>query len=473
MLEITQLHDYQKKAVNYQCDKKNTALWLDMGLGKTIITLTSIRHLIDTGFLSGVIIVGPVRVVRAVWRQEAAKWRHTKDMSFSMMVGTPDQRTRALMRKADIHLINYENLGWLADTIKTYFTDQGAPAPFQGIVFDELSLMKNSTTIRVKSYLKIEDSFKWTTGLTGTPAGNGLGNLHGQYLVLDKGQRLGRYKTQFETNFMTKGRYNQLKPLPSTKERILALVKDMTLSMSAEDYNPLPDILVNDIWIDFSPKDRLLYDKMERDFLIEIEDTTVELVNHMSLMNKCFQFSNGAIYVNPETREWKKVHDAKLDALESIIEEAQGRPVLCSYAYVSDAERIMNKFKKLRPVNMTDCKTDATIEDAKHRWKTGDCPLMLGQAGSMGHGLDGLQYSGNIIVWFGLNWSLDLYMQMNARIRRQGQAESVICHRILTKDTFDEIQCDRLEGKDKVQKDLRYSVSEYAKRKYKGGINGQ
>jgi SNF2 family DNA or RNA helicase len=133
----------------------------------------------------------------------------------------------------------------------------------------------------------------------------------------------------------------------------------------------------------------------------------------------------------------------------------------------------MDKFKKLRPVNMTDCKTDATIEDAKHRWKVGDCPLMLGQAGSMGHGLDGLQYSGNIIVWFGLNWSLDLYMQMNARIRRQGQAESVICHRILTKDTFDEVQCDRLEGKDKVQKDLRYSVSEYAKRKYKGGINGQ
>lgn len=470
MLEVSQLHDYQKRAVDYQCSMKNTALWLDMGLGKTVITLTSILHLSKIGFLSGVVIVGPVQVIHSVWRQESAKWRHTKDMTFSVMTGTPDQRTRALLRKADIYLINYENLGWLADMIKTYFTDRGVPAPFNGIVFDELSMMKNSSTRRVKSFLKIENCFRWTTGLTGTPAGNGFGNLHGQYLVLDKGKRLGRYKTQFDTNFMAKGRYNQLTTLPSTEKRVLGLIKDMTLSMSAEDYNPLPDVITNDIWIDLSPKDRLLYDKMEREFLIEVDDDTVELVNHMALMNKCFQFSNGAIYVNPETREWKKIHDSKLDALGRIIEEAQGKPVLCSYSFRSDADRIMNKFKKLRPVNMTDCKTSASIEDAKHRWSTGDCPLMLGQAASMGHGLDGLQYSGNIIVWFGLTWSLDLYMQMNARLRRQGQSESLICHRILTKDTFDEIQSDRLEGKDKVQKDLRLSIGEYTKRKYKDGV---
>ena len=470
MLEITDLHEYQKRAINYQCARNNTALWLDMGLGKTIVTLTTIRHLIDVGFLGGIVIVGPVRVIQAVWRQEAAKWRHTEDISFSMMIGTPDQRVRALMRKADIHLINYENLGWFADTIKTYFVDQGIPVPFDGIVFDELSLMKNSTTQRVRSYLRTENCFKWTTGLTGTPVGNGYGNLHGQYLVLDKGVRLGRYKVQFNTNFMTRGRFNQHTLMPGSKERIMSLIGDMTLSMSAEDYNPLPDIITNDIWVDFSPKDRIRYDNMERDSLIEFENSTLELANHMAIMNKCFQFSNGAVYTNPETQEWVKIHDSKLEVLESIITEAQGRPVLCAYAYQSDADRIMQRFKKLRPINMTECKTDAYISDALNRWKTGDCPLMIGHPGSMGYGFNGLQDSGSIIVWFGLTWSLDHYMQMSARIRRQGQKEPVICHRILTKDTFDEIQMDRIEGKHELQKDLRVSIEDYIKNKYNDSV---
>ena len=201
MLTPDLLHDYQKKAVNFQCTHPNSMLWLDMGLGKTVITLTSLSHLIKTGFLRGVIIVAPIRVIRLVWKQEAAKWQHTKGLTFSMVAGTKDQRTRALLRPADIYLINYENLGWLAETLQTYFVKKDRPMPFNGIVWDEISKMKNSSTNRVKAFRKIADKFDWTTGLTGTPASNGYKDLHGQFLVVDKGVRLGTSKTAFRTRF--------------------------------------------------------------------------------------------------------------------------------------------------------------------------------------------------------------------------------------------------------------------------------
>jgi SNF2 family DNA or RNA helicase len=201
MLTPNLLHDYQKKAVNFQSTHPNSMLWLDMGLGKTVITLTSLSHLLSTGFLRGVIIVAPIRVIRLVWKQEAAKWQHTKGLTFSMVAGTKDQRTRALLRPANIYLINYENLGWLAETLQTYFVKKDRPMPFNGIVWDEISKMKNSSTNRVKAFRKIADKFDWTTGLTGTPASNGYKDLHGQFLVVDKGVRLGTSKTAFRTRF--------------------------------------------------------------------------------------------------------------------------------------------------------------------------------------------------------------------------------------------------------------------------------
>lgn len=466
MLTPNLLHDYQKRAVNHQCTRPHSMLWLDMGLGKTIVTLTSIAHLIGTGFLRGVVIVAPIRVIRLVWRQEAAKWEHTKHLRFSMMTGTRDQRTRALLRPADIWLINYENLGWMAEVLDTYFVSKGKPMPFNGVVWDEISKMKNSTTNRVKAVRKVLPAFDWTTGLTGTPASNGYKDLHGQFLVVDKGQRLGVSKTAFKTRFYKKaGPYKEV-PYPDTEETIKNLIGDITLEMSAEDYNKLPDLIVNDVEVEMPTEVRAKYEQMEREFFTVLDSgKELEVFNSAALTNKCLQFSNGAVYPVAGMPLWEPVHDAKLDALEEIIDEAQGSPVLCAYAYRSDAERIMQRFKSLDPINLTECKSEGSLTAAMARWKSGQCALMIGHPASMGHGIDGLQHAGRTLVWFGLNWSLDLYDQFNARVRRQGQGASVVCHRILCRDTLDQAQAIALNEKATTQAGLRAAVKQYRKQR--------
>ena len=462
MLTPDLLHDYQKRAVNFQCSSPTTMLWLDMGLGKTPITLTSIAHLLACSFLRGVVIVAPIRVIRLVWRQEALKWQHTKHLTFSMLTGTKDQRTRALLRPANIYLVNYENLGWLAETLQTYFISKQRPLPFDGVVWDEISKCKNSTTERVKATRKILPHFKWATGLTGTPASNGYQDLHGQYLVVDKGQRLGTSKTAFKSRFYRKvGPHKEL-PYEGAENEIKQLIGDITLEMSAEDYNKLPDLVVNDINIEMPSELRTMYDRMEKEFFILLDSgKEVEMFNQAALTNKCLQFANGAMYPVAGMPLWEPIHDLKLDALEEIIDEAQGQQVLCSYGYRSDAERIMKKFAHLRPINLTECKSESALVGAMARWTSGDCPLMIGHPASMGHGIDGLQKAGHTVVWYGLNWSLDLYDQMNARIRRQGQGAPVICHRILMLDTLDQAQALALTEKASTQAGLRNAVKQY------------
>lgn len=466
MLTPNLLHDYQKKAVNFQCTHPNSMLWLDMGLGKTVITLTSIAHLVKTQFLKGVLIVAPIRVIRLVWRQEAVKWEHTKHLNFSVVMGNKDQRTRALLRPADVYLINYENLRWMSETLHTYFVSKGKDLPFTGIVWDEISKMKNSATDRVKATKKILDKFVWTTGLTGTPASNGYKDLHGQFLVVDRGLRLGTSKTAFRTRFYRKvGPYKEL-PYEDTEDTIKKLIGDITLEMSAEDYNPLPDLIVNNIEIEMPDNLRTMYDKMEKEFFLRMDSgTEVEMFNQASLTNKCLQFSNGAMYPVAGMPLWEAIHDLKLDALEEIIDEAQGSPILCSYAYRSDAERIMTRFKDIRPINLTECKSEKDLVNAMTRWKNGDCRLMIGHPASMGHGIDGLQDAGHILVWFGLNWSLDLYEQFNARVRRQGQGAPVMCHRILMQATLDQAQALALDDKAQTQQGLRNAIKQYRQSK--------
>ena len=456
------LHGYQKKAVNFQCSRQESMMWLDMGLGKTAITLTSIAHLLNVQYLNAVLIVAPIRVCRLVWRQEALKWSHTKDLTFSVIVGNKDQRTRALMRPANIYLINFENLQWLAETLQTYFIKKDRPLPFNGLVWDEISKMKNSTTNRVKAVKGILDKFKWITGLTGTPASNGYKDLHGQFLVVDRGERLGVGKTQFKTRFFKKDGPHKEVAYPDTEDLIKHLIGDITLEMSAEDYNPLPDMLVNTVEVELPEDLRAKYAQMERDLFVQLDSgAEVEMFNQASLMNKCLQFSNGAMYQVAGMPLWEPIHDLKLDALDEILEEAQGQPVLCSYAYRSDAERIMGRFKDLDTINLTECKSESSLRNAMERWKSGNCPLMIGHPASMGHGVDGLQERGHHLVWFGLNWSLDLYEQFNARIRRQGQGVPVICHRILTRDTLDQAQAMALDDKATTQAGLRKAVKQY------------
>ena len=466
MLTPNLLHDYQKRAVNHQCSHPQSMLWLDPGLGKTITTLTSVVHLLNTGFLRGVIVIAPIRVIRLVWRQEALKWQHTKHLRFSMVAGTKDQRTRALLRPADVYLMNYDVLGWLAETLQTYFVSKNRPLPFNGIVWDEVSKMKNSTTDRVRSFMKVANQFDWATGLTGTPASNGYKDLHGQFLVVDKGQRLGTSKTAFRTRFYKKvGPYKEV-PFDDTETIIKQLISDITLEMSAEDYLKLPDLIVNNIEIDMPEELRAQYDRLEREFFLVLDSgKEVEVFNQAALTNKCLQFSNGAMYPVAGLPLWEPVHELKLDALEEIIEESNGQPVFCAYAYRSDAQRIMERFKKLNPINLTDCKSEGSLNDAMRRWQSGDCQLMIAHPASSGHGLDGLQKNGHILVWYGLNWSLELYEQFNARLRRQGQGVPVICHRILMQDTLDQAQALALDEKASTQTALRNAVKQYRQQK--------
>ena len=334
--------------------------------------------------------------------------------------------------------------------------------PFNGIVWDEISKMKNSSTNRVKAFRKIADKFDWTTGLTGTPASNGYKDLHGQFLVVDKGVRLGTSKTAFRTRFYRKvGPYKEV-PFDDTESVIKGLIGDITLEMAAEDYIKLPDLMFNDVSVDMPTELRDKYEKMEKEFFLQLDSgTEVEMFNQASLTNKCLQFANGAMYPVAGMPLWEPIHDLKLDALEDIIDEANGQPVLCSYAYRSDAERIMKRFADIDPINLTECKSESSLNNAMHRWKTGDCRLMIAHPASAGHGIDGLQKNGHIMVWFGLNWSLELYMQFNARLHRQGQGAPVMCHRILMQNTLDQAQALALDEKAQTQAGLRNAIKQY------------
>jgi len=466
MLSVNQLHGYQKRAVGHQCSHPHSMLWLDPGLGKTITTLTSISHLAAHGFLKGVLIVAPIRVIRLVWRQEAARWSHTKHLTFSMVTGTRDQRTRALLRPADCYLINYENLKWLSETLHTYYMTKDKPLPFNGIVWDEVSKCKNSTTDRVKAVRKVLPKMEWVTGLTGTPASNGYKDLHGQYLVVDKGERLGTSKTAFRTRFYRKAGPFKEVPYDDTETTIKHLVGDITLEMSAADYNPLPDLMVNNIEVEMPPELRARYDQMEKEFFLQLDNGgSKEVFNQASLTNTCLQFANGAVYPVAGLPAWEALHELKLDALEDIIEESMGQPIFLAYQYRSDAERIMERFKDLNPINLTQCKSEKALSEAMRRWQNGDCPLMIAHPASAGHGIDGLQKRGRTLVWFGLNWSLELYEQFNARVRRQGQGAPVVCHRILMRDTLDQAQALALDEKAQTQQGLRNAIKSYREQK--------
>lgn len=487
MLSPTNLYDYQRQAVLHQLQHDDSMLWLEMGLGKTPVTLTTIEHRMRAGQVKKTLVIGPVRVIHAVWQREAEKWEHTRHLRFSVMHGTPKQRERALFAQADIFLCNYENLNWLAEQLLHYYVDRDLPLPFQMVVYDEVSKLKNSTTkrmaggkrdvvcqrtgrettIKLHGWRKLVDRFQYRTGLTGTPASNGYLDLHGQFLAVDGGQRLGEYVTHFREAFFASDYMGWgWSPTEQGKQWIEHKISDITLKMDAADYLELPALVPNDVMVDLPPKARKQYDEVERDMFTRLDNgTEVEVFSRSSVSNKCLQFCNGAAY-HDEVGNWEAIHDAKLEALDDILEEAAGKPVLLAYNFKTDAERIMKKFKKLRPVNLTgmDAKhTPKVIQD----WNAGKIRLLIGHPASMGHGVDGLQDSGNILVWFGLNWSLELYDQMNARLKRNGQKLPVIMHRILCRDTLDLAVADALMRKTEDQTGLKNSIQRYRE----GGIS--
>ena len=463
MKSLSDFHGYQGRALQHIIDHDAAMLWLDMGLGKTVVTLTAIDYLLRTGQISRVLVVAPLRVCQTVWRQEALEWSHLRHLehAFSYALGTKKHREKAIWDSAPIHLINYENLTWLSEEMQHFcpITDPWLrPYPYDMIVWDEVSKMKHSTTGRGKSARHIWPRVLRKVGLTGTPASNGVINLHGQYLVLDNGKRLGTRVSHFRDRFFYQGRDgHSYLPFPESQRQIEGLIYDMTLQMKASDYLELPAFSLQDIRLKLPPSLQRKYDELENDMVTEIEDTEVAVFNAAALSNKCRQFSNGAVYLEPDSFAFKDVHSLKIQAVEEIMEETGDEPILLAYAYRSDAARLLEAFPEA--VNLSGLQ-GKKLEDAITAWNAKEIKLMIGHPDSMGHGLN-LQHGGHHLVWFGLNWALDLYEQFNARLFRQGQSKPVFCHRIIMDDTVELAMVDALEAKATTQAELRDAIQRY------------
>lgn len=483
LLTPQQLHDYQKQCVIHQLVHDDSMLWLGMGLGKTPITLTTIVDRMRAGLVKKVLIFGPLRVIQAVWSRESRKWSHTNHLRFSIIHGTKQKRLRALFANADIYLINYENMNWLAETLDHYYLSQNKPLPFEMAVYDEVTKLKNSTSLRIKGgiserkdpqgnlrgvkvtgWRKILEHFRYRTGLTGTPAANGYIDLHGQFLAVDGGQRLGKYITHYRDSYFLRGFDGwTYTPSEAGKQMIEHKVHDITIKMDSRDYLDLPDTKVTNMMVDLPAKVIKAYRDIEKEMFTQLDSgKEIEVFSRSSVSNKCLQFCNGSPYLVSGSDEYEAIHDAKLDALEEIIEEAGASPVLCSYTFIPDAIRVMKRFKKLKPVNLTQTASKDT-EKIIDQWNSGKIKLLIGHPASMGHGIDGLQEVGHIAAWFGINWSLELYEQFNARLDRQGQTHPVSIIRILCNDTIDLAVADAIERKTDNQDGLKAAIDRYRK----------
>ena len=464
MLFPDQLHHYQNRAVQHIIDHTGAMLWLDMGLGKTIAALTAFCFLRATGQADKMLVVAPLRVCETVWAAEGQNWSHTKHLRFSKILGSVKKRNLALHdQRADVYLINYENLEWLIQQLEHHYLNKNKPLPFQVVVWDEVSKMKTSTTKRVVAARKILSKVQRFIGLTGTPASNGILDLHGQYLVVDGGQRLGEFVTHFKERFMYQESWShKWLPFPEAQRTIEGLIHDITLQMDAADYLDMPEFHVNDVMVNLPPKLQAAYAELEHEMFTEFEyneqSLEVSVFNAAALSNKCRQVANGAVYIEPGNPDFNVIHDLKLTALEEIMEGSAGTNALVAYSFISDLKRILKKFPYA--VNLSGI-SGKKLMAAVEKWNRGEIRMLVGHPASMGHGLN-LQFGGHTLVWYGLNWSLDLTDQFNARINRQGQTRPVVCHRIIMAGTIEEGIRDALEAKCHTEKTLKNAIRRYA-----------
>ncbi len=436
-------HDYQKYASDKIIELPACGLLLEMGLGKTISTLTAIDELMYDRFeVSKVLVIAPKRVAEDTWTAEAGKWDHVRHLTFSKILGSAKQREAALKEKADIYLINRENVVWLVERLKRQW-------PFDMVVIDELSSFKSNSAKRFKALRSVRPLVKRFVGLTGTPAPNGLLDLWPQIYLLDGGVRLGKTFTGYKDRYFLPGKRNGYVVYSWTlkegaEQTIHRKIADICISMKAKDYLQLPEKVVNDIYIHLSPDEMDRYWELEKQRLLELEGQEITALTAAAAYGKLLQLANGAAYDNGGNVV--PFHDRKLDALEDIVEAACGHPVLVFYNYRHDFERLKERFRMYEPRTI---QGSQDIQD----WNAGKIQLLLAQPASMGHGLN-IQAGGHIIVWFGLNPSLELYQQANARLHRQGQTEVVIIHRLITTGSVDEDVIAKLEAKDQTQESL-------------------
>ena len=437
-------HKYQQYAIEHIEKNKISALFLDMGLGKTSITLTAVNELLFDSFeVIKVLVIAPLRVARNTWCDEIKKWDHLRNIKYSIVVGTEKERISALNEKADIYIINRENVDWLVNK-------SGYKFDFDMIVIDELSSFKNHQSKRFKSLMKRRPKVKRIVGLTGTPSSNGLMDLFAEFKVLDLGERLGYFIGQYRNTYFKPDKTNgaivySYKPLPNAEDSIYERISDITVSMKASEYLKMPELVISNYKVEMSEDEKKQYDEMKKNLICEIKDGEITVSNAGSLSNKLSQFANGAVY--DDEQNIVEIHSRKLDALEDIIESMNGKPLLVAYWYKHDLQRIKKRF------DVREIKTGKDIAD----WNNGKIPVALIHPASAGHGLN-LQQGGSTIVWFGLTWSLELYQQTNGRLYRQGQKNTVVIQHIVTKGSIDEQILKALERKNKTQEDLIEAV---------------
>ncbi len=443
-MDRTDLHDYQKYATNFIEQNDIAAVLLDMGLGKTAITLTALNDLLFDYFTSHkILIIAPLRVARETWPNEIKKWEHLKDLKYSVVVGTEKERMTALYQPADIYIINRENVCWLVENWKF---------DFDTVVVDELSSFKNGKAKRFKSLMKVRPKVKRIVGLTGTPAGNGLMDLWAEFKVLDMGKRLGRFISGYRDEYFLPDKRNgqvifTYKPKDGAEELIYKRINDITISMKAQDHIKMPELVEVEYPVYLNDKERKKYEELKKELVLSLDGGEITIANAATLANKLSQMANGAVY--DDDGKVLELHDRKLEALEDIIEFSNGKNLLVGYWFNHDLKRIE---KKLDELGITYAKLDKS-EDIE-RWNKGELQVGLIHPASAGHGLN-LQEGGSNLVWYGLTWSLELYQQTIARLYRQGQkSETVVIQHIITKGTIDESILSALRNKDKTQSAL-------------------
>ena len=440
-----QPHDYQEYATCFIVEHPVAAVFLQMGLGKSVITLTAIQELALERFeVCRVLVIAPLRVARDTWPSEIQKWDHLHGLTYSVAVGTEAERIAALKKNTLIHIINRENVQWLIE-------QSGLPFHYDMVVIDELSSFKSYQAKRFRALMKVRPKVSRIVGLTGTPSSNGLMDLWAEFRLLDMGKRLGRFVTHYREEFFLPDRRSAQqvftwKPKLGAEDEIYRRISDITISMKSADFLQMPECISNCVPVSLSPAERKTYDKLKQELVISLQGAEIDAVNAASLSGKLCQLANGGVYDTEHNSLF--FHERKLDALEDVIEGANGQPVLVAYWFKHDLERIRERF------SVREIRTSRDIAD----WNSRKIPVACIHPASAGHGLN-LQAGGNTLVWFGLTWSLELYQQTNARLWRQGQqADTVVIHHIIAEDTIDEQIMDALERKDTTQTALMNAV---------------
>ena len=433
-------HDYQKFASDFILSHPACCLMLDMGLGKTVITLTALWDLLLDQFEVGrVLIIAPKRVAATTWPQEIGKWEHLKGITYAVVMGSEKERRAALMKPALVYIINRENVAWLVEN--GYFH-------FDMVIVDELSSFKSYQSKRFKALRKVRGQVKRIVGLTGTP-GN-LMDLWAEIGLIDKGERLGRFITRYREAFFVPDKRNQMvifsyRPKEGAEEEIYDRISDICVSMKAKDYLQMPDLVVSDVEVKMSESERMKYEQLKSDLVLPMDDGDIDAASAVGLSNKLLQMANGACY--DENGKVRIIHDRKLDALEDLIEAANGKPVLIAYWFKHDRDRLIERFG---------AEAIDKAEDIE-KWNRGEIPVAIIHPASAGHGLN-LQSGGSHLIWFGLTWSLELYQQCCARLYRQGQEHTVTIQHIVTKGTIDEDVIRALKAKDCTQEAIMAAV---------------